>query len=94
MDPAGEVGVHGENGSEEYQENEDGAGRLQGRSCRVGGELEALDPIQGSRRGEPPELLPDIRRGGGLGWIIMEGTSVVPTAVGAAEALSFDLRTA
>ena len=63
MDPAGEVGVHGENGSEEYQEDEDGAGRLQGRSCCVGGELEALDPIQGSRRGEPHELRPDIRRG-------------------------------
>ena len=44
-DPAGEVGVHGENRSEDAQEYEGGVGRHQGRSHCVRGGSEALDPI-------------------------------------------------
>ena len=45
VDPAGEITVHGEDGSEEAQEGEGGAGRYQDRSLHVRGGSEALDQI-------------------------------------------------
>ena len=67
MDPAGEVGVRGEDGSIEAPEDEGGEGRRRGRSRRVREESEAPDLIRGGCRGEPLELRPSIRVGGEWG---------------------------
>ena len=65
MDPAVEVVVCGEDGSEETQEGEGGeAIHHQGRSCRVREMSEAIDLVQEGGGGEPLELHPDILRGG------------------------------
>ena len=69
MDPAVEILVCGEDGIEEAQEGEGGAGH----SRRVGGGSEALNPIQGGGGGEPLKLRPAIHRGGRLGQIRTEG---------------------
>ena len=66
VDPAREVTVCGEDVIEEAQEDEREAGRCHGRSRRVRGGSEALDPIQGGGGGEPLKLRPDIHQG--LGW--------------------------
>ena len=67
VDPAGEVGVRGEDGSKEAQEDEGGVVRRQVRSRRVRGESEALEPKRGVGRGKLLELHPAIRRRGDWG---------------------------
>ena len=65
MDPAGEVAVCGEDGSEVDQEGEGGAGRCRGHILCVRGGSEALDPIRVGGGGKPLEIRPAIYRGGG-----------------------------
>ena len=85
VDLPGEVVVCGEYGSEEAQEGEGESGRHQGRSRRVRGGSEVLDPIRGGGGGEPLKLHPDIFWGRRLGRIRTERTRGAPTAAGAAE---------
>ena len=67
MDTLGEVGVCGEDGIKEYQEDKVGAGRRQGRSPSVGDESEALNLIRGGVRGKPLEIRRAIRGRGRWG---------------------------
>ena len=53
LDPAGEVAVCGEDGIEEAQEGEGGAGRRQGPIRLIGGGSKDLDLIQGGGGGRP-----------------------------------------
>ena len=67
VNPAGEVIVHGKDGSEEAQEVEGGTGRCRSRSRCVGGGSEALDLIRGGGIDEYIELHPNIHPGEGWG---------------------------